>query len=192
MEDGRKCAEAGTHELRRRGLDGRVACRGSVRTCGLVWVGKGLIAEEDGVGGMVDTNAELATAGTAHEVCLDLFGTKVVEGLDELKECSHIERAVDLGKLGEKTGKEGTREEGAVTSIRSVAGTQRGEDRCSGCAEVEWIKRGFEEVVEGLDWCWREAEDVSRKLDGINGGEWQERKYAYSVLEKAGAGGCLG
>ena len=46
-------------------------------------------------------------AGAAHEISLNLFGPKVVEGSDEVEEYAHIGRAVDLGKLKEKTREEG-------------------------------------------------------------------------------------
>lgn len=51
---------------------------------------------------MVYTEAEFAAACVvAHEVDFDLFGAKVVEGLDEVEEGAHFEGIVDLGKLGE-------------------------------------------------------------------------------------------
>lgn len=172
MECRRKRAEAGAHELGRRGLDGgRIAQCGTAGarawSCdagGLVGVGKWLIDKVDGLCGMVDTDAELAAAGTAHEVGLDLFGAKVVEGRHELEEGAHFEGAVHLRELGEETGEKGTGEEGAVSCIRGVAGTEVREDGGGGRAEGEGVKGGFEEVVEGLDWRWREAEDVSREL----------------------------
>ena len=80
-----------------------------------------------------------------------MFGTKVVEGLDELEEGAHFERGVDMGELGEETGEEGAGEEGAVPCIGCVVGTEGGEDGRRGRAECEGVKGGLEEVVEGLD-----------------------------------------
>ena len=132
---------------------------------------------------MVDTDAELAAAGAAHEVGFDLFGAKVVEGLDEIKEGAHFDCAVDLGELGEETREECAREEGEVTGIGCVAG-----------AEGEGIEGGFEQVIEGLDRGWREPEDVSRELlDMINICTGVARdKDTYGILEKTGAGGWPG
>ena len=45
--------------------------------------------------------------GAAHAISLDLFGPKVVEGFDEVKECAHFEDATDLGKLREETREKG-------------------------------------------------------------------------------------
>jgi hypothetical protein len=165
VERRRERAQTGAHELGRRGLDGGVARRGGARSCGVGLVrGKGLVDKGDGFGGMVDADAELAAAGAAHEVGLHLFGAKVVEGLDEVEEGAHFDRAVDLGELGEETREECAREEGAVACIGGVAGAEGVEDGRGGSAEGEGVKGGFEQAVEGLDQGGREPEDVSREL----------------------------
>jgi len=121
-----------------------------------------------------------------------LFGTKVVEGLDEVEEGTNFDCAVDLGKLGQETGDERAGEEGAVACIGGVAGAEGGEDGRGRSAESEGVKGGFQEVVERLDRCWREAEDVPRELDTINTRICPRENDTHGILEEIGTGGCLG
>lgn len=154
-------------------------------------MGKGLVDEGNGLGGVVDADAKLAAACAAHDIGLDLFGAKVVEGLDKVEEGAHFDGAVDLGELGEETGEEGTGEEGAVACIGGVAGTEGREDGRGGSAESEGVERVFEQGVEGLDQRGREVEDVSRELgDGEHRGTSRGNE-TYSILEETGPGGRL-
>jgi hypothetical protein len=80
-----------------------------------------------------------------------VFPAEFFEGFDELDEGADLERAVHLGELGEQPGEKGAGEEGSVTCVGGVIGTEGGEYGVRGGAKVEGVEGVFEEVVEGLD-----------------------------------------
>lgn len=67
--------------------------------------GEGTVGEGDGALGVVDTDMQLASAGTAHDVCLDLLvvedlralDTEVTNGCDKLVKGGDADSRIHLG-----------------------------------------------------------------------------------------------
>jgi hypothetical protein len=86
---------------------------------GLARASKGLVDKGDCLCGIVHADAEFASPCAAHDLGLDLFRAKVVEGLDVVEEDAYIDGAVDLGER-----KEGRERRGRQSAYGKIVGTE--------------------------------------------------------------------
>jgi hypothetical protein len=54
--------------------------------------------------------------------------------------------------------------------------TEWGEDTRRGCTESAGVEQILQSAIDDLDLGWREAEDISRKLENINEGVLVKRR----------------
>ena len=170
METERDAAETCTNELRGRRLNGAGIGHRCRRT-GIFDSSKRAIDKGDAAGGVVDTDIEFAPASTAHDVRLDLLVVVDVASLqcdftersNKLEKVANLDGVVNLRELREEAGEKGVLQEGDVGRIQTV-GCERFEKRRNGRAERKRVEGDFEHVVQGLDGCRREFQDIPGEL----------------------------
>jgi len=164
MEGDGNLAEAGANQLGDGRLNG-LFDEGGRRGDGF-FGDEGIVHKGDAAILVVDTDVELATASTAHDIGLDLlvvvgpFKPRFSQGGHQRQEVRNFDGAVHLGELSEKAGVQGPLNEGKVERIKGVGG-QGLEDFGDGGAQGQRLEINLEDAVELLYGFRGKLEDVT-------------------------------